>query len=191
MLLSADLFPIKNSLFRLNIVISCNTNTESSCSDARVPLPRRSARSHRARLQRLLPQVGMQSKHDIPYPCRMLIARVSQTPVRHSGCANRMDEGACMEAADRCEWWCGSKCVYSFETERLGHCGDQGDRSGTPGITMLGFNSPPWCRDEDILVFQIRATIRARPNSIQLVARTRSPTPTSAFSRWSRAGRKK
>lgn len=48
-----------------------------------------------------------------------------QTPVTHNGCANRMDEGACTEVADRCEWWCGSKCVYRFETERLGHCGDQ------------------------------------------------------------------
>ena len=47
-----------------------------------------------------------------------------------------MDEGACTEVADRCEWWCGSKCVYSFETERLGHCGDQDGRSEDLGVVF-------------------------------------------------------
>ena len=59
-----------------------------------------------------------------------------------------MDKGACNEAADRCEWWCGSKCVYSFETERLGHCGDQDG----PSETMGALSAFPYQYDQYIMM---------------------------------------
>ena len=64
-----------------------------------------------------------------------------------------MDEGACTEAADRCEWWCGSKCVYSFETERLGHCGEQDGRSEALGIECQLHSTPLWEISSEYFIF--------------------------------------